>query len=150
MESIRGSFLPGATQKDERAGGSPAERRALAGGQERGCGGWQGKHNKGVSRSEASASHMSDEVSTNEKPGERVGPTEPPRQKEQIRECPCQERCQRAWLQSPQDREFNLAFSLAEIFGINKRISLESTLLHSESSFTRVGRGKTLTQASEV
>lgn len=26
MESIKGSFLPGATQKDDRAGGSPAER----------------------------------------------------------------------------------------------------------------------------
>lgn len=51
---------------------------------------------------------------------------------------------------APEDREFNLAFSLAEIFGINKRISLEPTLLHSESSFTRVGRGKTLTHVSEV
>lgn len=51
---------------------------------------------------------------------------------------------------APEDREFNLAFSLAEIFGINKRISLEPTLLHLESSFTRVGRGKTLTHVSEV
>lgn len=43
---------------------------------------------------------------------------------------------------APVDREFKFAFSLAEIFGINKRISLESTLLHLESSFIRVGRGK--------
>lgn len=50
---------------------------------------------------------------------------------------------------APEDREFKFAFSLAEIFGINKRISLELTLLHLESSFIRVGRGKTLTGVSE-
>lgn len=38
MESIKGSFLPGATQKDDRVGGSPAER-ALAGALE-GTRGW--------------------------------------------------------------------------------------------------------------
>ena len=37
-------------------------------------GGWQGQHNKGVSRNEASASHVSGGVSTNEKPGERERP----------------------------------------------------------------------------
>lgn len=43
---------------------------------------------------------------------------------------------------APEDREFKFAFLLAEIFGINKLISLEPTLLHLESSFLRVGRGK--------
>lgn len=31
MESIKGSFLPGATQKDDRVGGSPAEREGWLG-----------------------------------------------------------------------------------------------------------------------
>lgn len=57
-------------------------------------------------------------------------------------ECPCREHCQRVWLQSPQDRELKFVFSLAEIFGINKQMSLEPILLHLESSFIRVVRGE--------
>lgn len=74
MESIKGSLLPGATQKDDRAGGSPAEREGWSGRGRGDGGGWQGEHNKGVSRNEASASHVSGGVCTNEKPGEREGP----------------------------------------------------------------------------
>ena len=69
MESIKRSFLPGATQKDDRGRGA-LQRGGLAGMRERGWGGWQSEHNKGISRSEASASHMSDGVSANEKSGQ--------------------------------------------------------------------------------
>ena len=51
---------------------------------------------------------------------------------------------------APQDRELKFAFSLAEIFGINKRMSLEPILLHLESSFVRIGREKDTPHASEV
>jgi hypothetical protein len=43
---------------------------------------------------------------------------------------------------APEEREFKLAFSLAEIFRVNKQISLEPILLHSVSSFIRTGRGR--------
>lgn len=46
--------------------------------------GWQGEHNKSVSRGEASVSHVSDGVPINETLGERVDSTGPWRQKEEI------------------------------------------------------------------
>ena len=74
MESIKASLLPGATQKDVRAGGSPAERGGWPGRGRGDGGGWQGDCNKGSSRREASAWHGRGGVSTNEKPGERGSP----------------------------------------------------------------------------
>ena len=75
VESIKASLLPGATQKDDRAGGSPVEREGWPGWGRGDGGGWWEDCNKGSSRSEASAWHVRGGVSTNEKPGERGSPS---------------------------------------------------------------------------
>lgn len=85
MESIKGSFLPAATQ-DDRPGGGPAESEGR-GGVDEGVGeaGRGARRGRPVPRSEAVAPYARDGTSNNESPGENVGPTGPPRQKEQIR-----------------------------------------------------------------